>query len=309
MTSGDSLQRFIFEHAPIRGEIVHLDATWQAVLGRRDYPSRVRDLLGELMAAAALLTSTLKFDGRMILQIQGGGPIRLLVVECTSRRTLRALAQWHGDIPEGPLSELIGDGRLAVTIDPAKGKERYQAVVEIEGTCVAEAFENYFARSEQLDTRLWLAADPNQAAGMLLQRLPGDEHPDDDAWNRAVHLGSTLTRQELLALPVTDILHRLYHEEDIRLFSRVPVSFRCSCSRERVESVLRMLGHDEIRSLLEEQGTVRVECEFCGTRYEYDAIDAEALFVDPHSPPGHTHAPLTARAFCPDPVYNARPNF
>ncbi len=286
MITGDSLQRFIFEHAPIRGEIVHLDATWQAVLERRQYPPRVREVLGELMAAAALLTSTLKFDGRLIMQIQGKGPVSLLVVECTSDRTMRAIAQWQGEIPDAPLAALVGDGRLAVTIDPLKGKERYQAIVALEGLTVAEAFENYFARSEQLATRLWLASDPQQAAGMLLQRLPEAEQSDDnDAWVRAVHLGSTITREELLALPVREIVHRLYHEEDIRLFSRMPVSFRCSCSRARVEAVLRMLGRDEIHSILDEQGSVRVDCEFCGSRYEFDRIDAEQLFAALHSAP------------------------
>ncbi|MDO8596708.1 MAG: Hsp33 family molecular chaperone HslO [Sulfuricaulis sp.] len=285
MITGDSLQRFIFENAPIRGEIVHLDATWQAVLERRQYPPRVREVLGELMAAAALLTSTLKFDGRLIMQIQGKGPVSLLVVECTSDRTMRAIAQWQGEIPDAPLAALVGDGRLAVTIDPLKGKERYQAIVALEGLTVAEAFENYFARSEQLATRLWLASDPQQAAGMLLQRLPEAEQFDDDAWVRAVHLGSTITREELLALPVREIVHRLYHEEDIRLFSRMPVSFRCSCSRERVEAVLRMLGRDEIHSILEEQGSVSVDCEFCGNRYEFDRIDAEQLFAALHSAP------------------------
>jgi molecular chaperone Hsp33 len=281
----DSLQRFIFEHAPIRGEIVHLDATWQAVLERRQYPPRVREVLGELMAAAALLTSTLKFDGRLIMQIQGKGPVSLLVVECTSDRTMRAIAQWQGAIPDAPLAALVGDGRLAVTIDPLKGKERYQAIVALEGLTVAEAFENYFARSEQLATRLWLASDPQQAAGMLLQRLPDAESSDDDAWVRAVQLGSTITREELLALPVREIVHRLYHEEDIRLFSRMPVSFRCSCSRERVEAVLRMLGRDEIHSILDELGSVSVDCEFCGSRYEFDRIDAEQLFTALHSFP------------------------
>ncbi len=286
MITGDSLQRFIFENAPIRGEIVHLDATWQAVLERRQYPPRVREVLGELMAAAALLTSTLKFDGRLIMQIQGKGPVSLLVVECTSDRTMRAIAQWQGEIPDAPLAALVGDGRLAVTIDPLKGKERYQAIVALEGLTVAEAFENYFARSEQLATRLWLASDPQQAAGMLLQRLPEAEQSDDnDAWVRAVHLGSTITREELLALPVREIVHRLYHEEDIRLFSRMPVSFRCSCSRARVEAVLRMLGRDEIHSILDEQGSVRVDCEFCGSRYEFDHIDAEQLFAALHSAP------------------------
>ena len=175
MITCDSLQRFIFENAPIRGEIVHLDATWQAVLERRRYPPQVRGVLGELMAASALLTATLKFDGRLIMQVQGNGPVNLLVVECTSDRTMRAIAQWQGEVPDAPLSVLVGDGRLAVTIDPLKGNECYQAIVSLEGLSVAEAFENYFARSEQLATRLWLASDTHQAAGMLLQRLP--DHP------------------------------------------------------------------------------------------------------------------------------------
>jgi len=288
MTIRDSLQRFIFEHAPIRGEIVHLDATWRAVLERRDYPPRVRDVLGELMAAAALLTSTIKFDGRLIMQVQGSGPVSLLVVECTSDRTMRAIAQWDGEVPDAPLSELVGDGRLAVTIDPLKGRELYQAIVELEGLSVAEAFENYFARSEQLATRLWLASDTRQAAGMLLQRLPDSPLSDDEAWIRAVHLGSTITREELLALPVAEIIHRLYHEEDIRLFSRMPVSFRCSCSRRRVETVLRMLGRDEVHSILAEQGSIRVDCEFCGDSYEFDRIDAEQLFTGVHGTPATT---------------------
>jgi molecular chaperone Hsp33 len=288
MTIRDSLQRFIFEHAPIRGEIVHLDATWRAVLERRDYPPRVRDVLGELMAAAALLTSTIKFDGRLIMQVQGSGPVSLLVVECTSDRTMRAIAQWDGEVPDAPLSELVGDGRLAVTIDPLKGRERYQAIVELEGLSVAEAFENYFARSEQLATRLWLASDTRQAAGMLLQRLPDSPLSDDEAWIRAVHLGSTITRKELLALPVAEIIHRLYHEEDIRLFSRMPVSFRCSCSRRRVETVLRMLGRDEVHSILAEQGSIRVDCEFCGDSYEFDRIDAEQLLTGVHGTPATT---------------------
>ncbi|MEX2163400.1 MAG: Hsp33 family molecular chaperone HslO [Sulfuricaulis sp.] len=288
MTIRDSLQRFIFEHAPIRGEIVHLDATWRAVLERREYPPRVRDVLGELMAAAALLTSTIKFDGRLIMQVQGSGPVSLLVVECTSDRTMRAIAQWDGEVPDAPLSELVGDGRLAVTIDPLKGRELYQAIVELEGLSVAEAFENYFARSEQLATRLWLASDTRQAAGMLLQRLPDSPLSDDEAWIRAVHLGSTITREELLALPVAEIIHRLYHEEDIRLFSRMPVSFRCSCSRRRVETVLRMLGRDEVHSILAEQGSIRVDCEFCGDSYEFDRIDAEQLLTGVHGTPATT---------------------
>jgi molecular chaperone Hsp33 len=274
----DTLQRFIFENAPIRGQIVHLDATWRAVLDRRDYPAPVRDMLGEFMAAAALLTSTLKFEGRMIIQAQGHGPIKLLVVECSSERTLRGLAQWEGEVTDGSLPQLLGDGRLVITIDPSKGKERYQGIVELTGRSVAEALENYFTRSEQLATRLWLAANSKQAAGFMLQQMPGG-HVEEESWNHATHLAATLTREELLGLPVRDLLHRLYHEDDIRLFEGAPVSFRCSCSRDRVEGVLRMLGPVEVRSILSERGAVDVDCEFCGGHYRFDAVDTAQLFT------------------------------
>lgn len=287
----DSLERFVFEYAPIQGRIVHLDATWRAVLERRAYPDPVRDLLGELMAASALLTATLKFDGRMVMQVKGDGPVKLLVVECSSERAMRAVAQWNGDVPTGTPSELLGNGQLVITIDPLNGKERYQGVVELEGDSIAHILEGYFARSEQLATRLWLAADGEKAAGMLLQRLPDQESPDQDAWERATHLGSTLTREELLALAAKDILHRLYHEEDIRLFQRVPVSFRCTCSRSRVEGALRMLGDAEVRSILLEKGKVDVDCEFCGNHYEFDAVEVEQLFaagvITPTAPTKH----------------------
>ncbi len=179
MQANDTLQRFIFEQAPIRGEIVRLDATWRAVLARRDYPPAVRDLLGEMAAAAMLLSATLKFTGSLIMQIQGDGTVPLLVVECTSNRTLRAIAHWTEDVRAAPLAEMMGNGRLLITINPAEGTERYQGIVELEGNSVAEVLENYLARSEQLDTRLWLASNATQVAGMLLQRLPGEQDDED----------------------------------------------------------------------------------------------------------------------------------
>jgi molecular chaperone Hsp33 len=279
----DSLERFVFEEAPIHGRIVHLDATWRAVLERRAYPEPVRELLGEFMAAAALLTAMLKFDGRLIMQVQSNGPIRLMVVECSSERAMRALAQWHGEVTPMPFSQLLGHGRLVLTIDPQQGKERYQGVVELEGDSIAQVLENYFKRSEQLDTRLWLASDTECAAGMILQRLPDKEETDADAWDRAAHLGSTLTREELLTLPAKDILHRLYHEEDIRLFQRVPVSFRCTCTRNSVERALHIMGETEVRSILAEKGKVDIDCEFCGSHYELDTVEIEQLFALGHT--------------------------
>jgi len=281
----DRLQKFLFEHAAIRGELVHLDSTWRTVLDRHDYPPAVRNLLGELMAAAALLSNILKFDGSLILQIQGSGPVNLLVVESTSQHTLRGMAQWK-EAPESmSFPELVGKGKFVITIDPRGKTNRYQGIVELIGNTVSEALEYYLTRSEQLDSRLWLAADSQQAAGMLLQKMPGQTDEDQDLWNRAIQLGETLKREELLTLPSNEIIRRLYHEEDIRLFESQLVTFRCSCSRERVINALRMLGYNEIQSILEERGAIDVDCEFCNQHYTFDKVDAEQLFAADSSRP------------------------
>lgn len=274
----DTLQRFLFEHAPVRGEVVQLEAAWKAVLERRDYPSPLRELLGEMMAAAALLSATLKFSGRLVMQMQGDGPVTLAVVECGHDLIMRATANWEGEVKAGTLRQMLGNGRFAITIEPEKG-QTYQGIVELEGHNVAEALERYMTRSEQLETRLWLAADKGYAGGMLLQRLPEGKGTDDDAWNRAVSLASTLTRKELLALPARKIIHRLYHEEDLRLFDPQPVYFFCPCSRERVAAMLRLVGRDELDSLLEERGLIEVDCEFCNRNYAFDRDDMEQVFA------------------------------
>ena len=275
----DSLQRFLLESTPVRGEIVHLDATWRAVLERRSYPAPLQSLLGDMMAAAALLSAILKFEGSLIMQMQGNGPVQLLVVEATSEHTLRATAKWEGDLAQGNVTELLGAGRFVISIVPSSGKQTYQGIVAIEGESIAQVLEHYMAKSEQLETRLWLASDSQQAAGMLLQKLPAAPTQDADAWNRATQLGETIRREELLSLPAREIIRRLYHEEDVRVFESRPVAFRCSCSRERVTSMLRMLGHDEVRSIIAERNTVEVDCEFCGRHYAFDAVDAEQVFA------------------------------
>lgn len=279
MKPRDTLQRFVFEHAAIRGEIVHLDSAWRAVLERHEYPPAVRNLLGELMAAAVLLSAMLKFNGSMILQIQGNGPVNLLVVESTSERTLRGMAQWNGELTSMPFSDLVGQGKFVITIDPKEEGQRYQGIVSIEGETVSEALENYLARSEQIESRLWLAADTEQAAGMLLQKMPAGHDEDTDLWQRTSHLGATITHNELLELPAREILHRLYHEEDVRLFEGEIVRFHCSCSRERVVNVLRMLGYDEVQSIITERGAVDVDCEFCNQHYRFDSVDVEQVFA------------------------------
>ena len=282
----DTLQRFLFEHAAIRGEVVHLDATWQAVLKHHDYPAVLRQAMGELMAAAALLAATLKLKGALVLQIQGKGPVSLLVVECTGDLAMRATAKWTGELSQSSLVELIGDGHFVITLDPKDGNQTYQGIVPLEGASVAEILQNYMTRSEQLETRLVLAADETQAAGMLLQKLPEREEEDADAWTRINHLATTLSAQELLELPAPEILHRLFHEEDVRLFDPQSVNFHCSCSRASVANMLRMVGQEEINDVIAEQGQLEVHCEFCNQRYAFDQVDVEQVFATGTAAPG-----------------------
>ncbi|HEX7046745.1 MAG TPA: Hsp33 family molecular chaperone HslO [Gammaproteobacteria bacterium] len=283
----DSLHRFLFDQMPVRGEIAHLDASWRAALEQIDYPDVIRDLLGEAMAACVLLASSMKFEGGLTLQLQGGKPLTFLVVQCTSTLNLRGLARWEGDLPEdGGLQALTGDdARMAITIEQKKNSERYQGIVPLEGETLAKCFEDYFQRSEQLPTRLFLAATDECAAGMLLQVLPGHEG-EDRAWEHVETLGETITPNELLELDAPNILHRLYHEDDVRLFESTPVAFRCSCTRDRIADMLRSLGSAEAHEIVAEQGSVDVSCEFCGREYGFDAVDVEALFSSDASSEG-----------------------
>jgi molecular chaperone Hsp33 len=273
----DVLRRLLIETAGVRGALVHLDRSWAAVLDRHPYPEAVRGPLGEALAAVSLLSSTIKFDGSLILQIEAAGPIRTLVVQATDRRTLRGLARWHGDVPASTaLAELFGEGRVVLTAT-APGGERYQGVVSLEGATLAGALERYFAQSEQLPTRVWLAAGLDRAAGLLLQAVPGEDL-GGEGWERATALAATVSRNELLALPAETLLYRLFHEERVRLFDAEPVAFRCGCSRERIERLLVSLGREEVESIVAEQGAVEVTCEFCNRRYRLDAVDAAMLF-------------------------------
>jgi len=260
-TPTDSLRRFLFEHLPLRGEIVRLDRVWLNVIERHDYPQILRDMMGELCAAAVLLAATLKLKGSLVLQIHGKGAVKLLVVECSGDLELRATSKWEGELTHGSLQDLVGDGRFVITLDPKDGNQVYQGIVALEGDSIAEILQNYMTRSEQLETRLWLAAD-------------------EDVWGRASQIADTLKPEELLTLPAGELVHRLYHEEDIRLFEAQPVSFRCTCSRDNVAQMLRMLGRAEVDSILEERGDIEVHCEFCNERYVFDRVDADAAFAD-----------------------------
>jgi molecular chaperone Hsp33 len=214
----------------------------------------------------------------------GNSAIKLLVVECDGDMQLRATAKWSGALEQGTFAELIGDGQFAITLDPKDGGQTYQSIVEIKGSSVAEILQNYMTYSEQLETRLWLAADGQHAAGMLLQKLPESEHQaepvDADTWQRAGILADTLKSEELLTLSAKTLIERLYHEDDIRLFDPQAVTFHCSCSRENVEKMLRMLGREEVDSILDEREQIEVHCEFCNQRYEFDKVDAKLMFIE-----------------------------
>ena len=286
----DTLNRFLFENTPVRGNIVNLTNTFQLALNKQHLPAGLKIALGELMAASALLTATLKMNGSLVLQIQSQGVLKLLVVECTSDFGIRATAKWNGEINDSQnLFDLIEHGQFVITLDPKNGGQTYQGIVPIEGTDISTILENYMLRSEQIDTKIWLTSDGKSAAGMLLQKLPdtmnqvsrSEESAEDDvdAWNRIGHLADTITNEELLDLDTETLLHRLFHEEDVRLFEASNTKFFCSCTRTSVANMLRKLGNEEISSILEEQGKIEVNCDFCNTHYQFDKVDAAQLIA------------------------------
>jgi len=286
MADTDSLHRFVFENAGIRGNLVHLDASWRAVLDIHPYPPAVREPLGEALALVSLLAATIKFNGSLILQAQGSGPIRTLVAQATNARTLRGVARWDGEVPgTADLGERFGTGRLLLTIE-RDAREPYQGIVPLEGTNLAAAVERYFNDSEQLPTRLWVSARGDRASGLLLQRMPSEANTrrgaddDSDDWRRIGLLADTLTQDELEGLPCEGLLHRLFHEDRIRLFDPEPIAFRCGCSRGRIDDMLRALGEAEAMSIVAEQGAIEVTCEFCNRQYRLDAVDASQLFAE-----------------------------
>jgi len=283
IVESDVVTRFLLPEAGVRGAIVCLADAFDAVLGRHAYPPNVIAPLGEALTAAVLLSAHVKLDGSLILQIQGDGPLHTLVAHATSDRTLRGLARFTGDVPDGAMKHVFGEGKLVITVDSGGG-ERYQGIVLIEGTSIATSIEEYFSQSEQLRTRLWLGAKNGRAAGLLLQEL-GDardnEHlmlEPDEGWIRATTLANTLTEDEMLELPSTEILRRLFVEEDLRIFDADRLAFKCGCSFERINAVLRSLGRAEVDSIVEEKGVVEVDCEFCNQNYRVEAADVDSIF-------------------------------
>jgi molecular chaperone Hsp33 len=289
----DTLQKFMIDDAAVRGELVEISETWQQILSHRDYPPAVKALLGDMVAAAALLSANLKFNGALIMQIHGDGPVKLLVVECDSALNLRAMAKLAEGVEiaaDATLTALVnesGQGRFAITLDPQDklpGQQPYQGIVPLDGDDVATVIEHYMMRSEQLDTKLWLAADDTISRGLLLQKLPNEggvgvsSEDTLEAWNRLSILGATLKRDELLSTDIETLLRRLFWEETVRVFEPRHPEFQCRCSREKVGNMLRMLGQPEVDSALAELGSLSIDCDFCGQHYEFDKVDCTQLF-------------------------------
>lgn len=290
--SDDFVQTFIFEGAGVRGVIVRLRSSWQEVCAHADYPESVRELLGQTLVSSALFIATLKLEGSLSIQLRADDPLRLLFAECDSDGQLRGLARWM--LAPGERASLPADGTLAVTIDNAVTQTRYQGLVPLEGADLAQGFEQYFQRSEQLPTRLVLATGTHACAGIMLQRIagggghgPDDADADADAWDRVRHLLGTVSSAELLELPAPELLRRLFHQEDVRLFDARALKFHCSCTRARVAQMLQSLGRAEAEeTLAENEGEVSVTCEFCNQHYSFDAVDIAALFAAPTFTPG-----------------------
>lgn len=272
--------RFIFDDLPVRGLHVHAQEVWQHIVQRKHYPLAIRRALGELLTAGALLSSNLKLDGTLIMQVQGTGVLKLLVVEATSEQTLRATARWDENTSidnDLSLNDLLGNqGMFVITVQPKDG-EMWQGMVPLEGNNIAQMLMNYMMRSEQLETHITLAADENAVGGLLLQRLP-EQTLNPEAWQHATALADTLTATELLHLDAQNILYRLFHETPPRVFPAEQLEFACSCSREKVGDMLLLLGGQEIGEALAQEGSVTINCHFCNEHYTFDEQDVNALF-------------------------------
>jgi len=286
----DSLHRFMLERAGVRGVWVRLEHSWQAIQSHASYPSGVLHRLGETFTAAALFTGHIKVEGRLSVQLRGTGALRTLFAECTTEGTLRGIARYEEPLPLALTPASFGEGSLlAITIETvapgAREPVRYQGIVSLEADSLAHAFENYFMQSEQLPTRILLAATETHTAGLLIQQLPGQQE-DWDAWPRVSALFDTLGNDELLETAHDTLLWRLFHEEDVRLLDSKSLQFACSCSRSRVEEVMQSLGKEEALASLEEE-LATVHCDFCGQAYVFTRENIENLFARPHpSAPG-----------------------
>jgi molecular chaperone Hsp33 len=279
MKESDSLQRFIFEHGNIRGEIVHLEKTYQTIMNQRNYPPMVKNLLGEAIVSCLLLASSIKFEGSLNLQFQGDERLPLLLVQCDHELNIRAFATYAEHLEIIDYATAFLQGRMVLTINQHNQTQVYQSMVPIQATSMSENLMTYFAQSEQIATRVWLAVNDDMAAGMLLQLMPGqDTAQREQFWEYAVQLGQTVTEQELLNLDNQTLLYRLYNEEEVRVFESRAVCFKCRCNHEKMKQVITILGADEAKELLKERGAIEINCDFCNQKYSFDSIDVTLLF-------------------------------
>ena len=279
MSVQDQLHRYLFADAAVRGELVNVSHTLQAIVEGHDYPIAVRNLMAEMLVTTSLMTATLKFEGDITVQLQGDGPLAMAVINGNDKQELRGVARVRADIAEeATLAEMLGEGYLVITITPAKG-ERYQGIVALEKPTFAECIEEYFLRSEQLPTRLIIRTNLQGAAGILLQVLPSEDK-DNEALTHLSTLATTVTEEELITLPATDVLWRLFHQEEVTVYDPQPVQFKCSCSRQRCGEVLKTVSVEEIDTILAEDGKIDMHCDYCGSHYLYDAVDVANIRND-----------------------------
>ncbi len=279
----DCVQPFLFEHLDIRGALVSLDQTWQDLTARRDYPETVARLLGEMSTITILIGANLKQPGRMTFQLRGEGPINLLVLDCDEQLRLRGMARWNPDTlaADAPAHTLLGNGHLLLNLDAVGMRQPYQSLVALEGNSIAAIFEHYLTRSEQQPTRLALAANPQRAAGLLLQKLPTTDEKDPDGWNRVQHLLATLKDQELLAHEPLELLHRLFPHEELRVFDPRPVHHHCPEDWEKIHDMLVSLGRAECDAVLRDKGEILIRDDICNREYRLDGPAVAALFEGP----------------------------
>ncbi|HAT1793927.1 TPA: Hsp33 family molecular chaperone HslO [Legionella pneumophila] len=279
MKEADTLQRFIFEHANIRGEIVHIEKTFQNIMNQRDYPPMVKNLLGEALVSCLLLASSIKFEGNLSLQFQGDERLSLLLVQCDHNLNIRGFAKCAEGLEIADYAAAFLQGQMVITISQDNQTQAYQSLIPIQSTSMSENLMTYFAQSEQIATRVWLAVNEDMAAGMLLQLMPGqDTIQREQFWEYAVQLGQTVTENELLTIDNQTLLYRLYHETELRIFESRSTRFQCRCNQDKMKQVITVLGEEEATDLIKEKGKIEITCDFCNQKYTFDSIDVTLLF-------------------------------
>ncbi len=289
----DKLHRFLLENLHVRGEWVKLDTAWQAILETSSYPKPIQAILGEATAAIALLAASLKFKGSLVLQMNDTYPVNMFVVQAKSDGSVRAIARWDGGIGDHATFDDLFRGKseqpphpqsgsMVISVEQEDSRERYQSIIALQGNSIADTLSAYFEQSEQLPTHFFLSANDERAAGFMLQSLPSEFK--SEGWNHALTLAKTITDDELLGLTVKELLHRLYHDQDLRLYDPENIHFKCTCSQQKIDNMIRSLGEKEADSVIEEKGNISIDCQFCNQRYELDAIDVRRVFTEIGNP-------------------------